>query len=194
MRTTAAPLRFPLRAGENRVTLTNLSNAGLVLGTLEARAPRTPPGYADYRQAQAPAPLGGDIRINAIDYVRKNSSQLIYQSVNDPALTPNNPAARKLNTLLFTEPGMEAEYRFRVDQAGDYRLALHYRNSRQEMDAFVTVLLDGAIPFAQCVNQPLPDTASRWDNRFLQDARGEPFPSCLEPGEHTLTLRLEAER
>ncbi len=193
MRTTAAPLRFFLREGENEVIITNLSGDGLILGTLCGKVPKALPDYALYRAQHEAAPQGGSISINSLDYESKNSSQLIFGSENNAALTPHDVTYKKLNTLIWTEPGMEAMYRFTVKEAGNYMLALHYQNDRQELDAFMSVLLDGEAPFAQCLSQPLGDTGSRWENHVFSDENGQPYFFYLPQGEHTLALRLEME-
>lgn len=192
----AAPLLFPLRAGENEITLTNISSDGLGLGSLTITEPDLKiPTYEEYRSAYAAgaAPSDGYYEVNATEYIKKNTTQAILEYENNPALTPHETARKVMNTLNWTEAGTEIEYTVDVKQDGWYQLAFHYKNEKQEFDAFETIRIDGAIPFAECLCYVFAPTGTNWTNEVLSDENGEPYYFYLTKGTHTISMKAEAE-
>ncbi len=190
IRASLEPLMFYFEQGDNAVLIENVSNDGLLLGELTASAPEFAPGYAEYIQAYANAPKGGEIYVNATSYETKNSTQVILKSENNASLTPNDVSYKKLNTLSFTDAGSEAVYRVDAPSDGLYSLSLHYKSSRQDLDTFVSVAIDGETPFNEALCLRLPDTASVWRNITFGEG-GEPYLIYLSKGEHTVSIRLE---
>lgn len=191
----AKPLYVTLKAGENKIEITNTSNDGLGLGKLYAQAPdNSTPDYATYLSEHPDSKLVTDlISINAIDYTEKNSAQIIYSSVNDPSLTPQDPVYKKLNVLSWTKAGDEIEYSFNVKQDGYYNLAFHYKNDKQEFNSYHTILIDNRLPFQELMCYPFAPTDSSWANEILSDDSGKPYMIYLTAGNHTITFKTEIE-
>ncbi len=191
---TSAPLLFPLEAGSNTITVTNISGDGLGVGNLRAEAPvYDTPSYAEYRDLHPGSPVKAKILVNSIDYIEKNTTQATYSAENNPALTPHDSEYKKINTLNWSDAGTEISYQFPVAQEGLYQIALHYRNSKEEFDVFNTIKIDGKVPFQELTNYSFPSTGSKWDNEVLSDPEGNPYLVYLTEGSHTLTIRAEQE-
>lgn len=194
---TVAPLLVELKAGENTVTVTNVSNDGLLLGKLTAEAPAAQaPTYEEYLAAlgKPVTPASGEsVAINAVDYVEKNSAQIIYETTASPAVTPYDPEYKKLNTLSWTGAGDCIDYAFTVPADGFYTLGLHYRNEKEEFNSYETILIDGAAPFRELECYAFGYTGTSWGNEVLSDGEGNPYYIYLTAGEHTLTLKAELE-
>lgn len=195
MRSTAEPLLVFFPAGKNSITLTNRSNDGLVLGTLEAQAPESKLlDYASYQAEHFNAPAGeGVFAVNAVHYVEKNDAEAVFESINNPSLTPHSSSRKRLNVLSWGNDGTMVTYRFEVEQDGNYQLALHYRNDKPEFDAFQTIMINGHVPFAECLSYAFPVTNGNWANETLHGEDGTPFLFYLEKGTHSLTLKMEKE-
>jgi ABC-type glycerol-3-phosphate transport system substrate-binding protein len=190
----AEPLLFLLQAGENVITVTNISGNGLGVGSLTVEAPADKlPSYSEYRSLHEGELVSGLLKVNSTDYILKNTTQAIYTAENNPALTPHDSEYKKLNTLTWTEAGSEITYELEAPEDGCYHIAFHYRNGKEEFDVFNTIKLDGEVPFRELLCYPFPSTENNWANETLEDAEGTPFEIYLSKGSHTLTLRAEQE-
>lgn len=191
---TSDPLLFRFEAGTNLVKITNISGDGLGLGTLALEAPVfNTPSYADYRSTRTGDLVTGLVAVNSIDYTCKNTTQAIYSSENNTALTPHNSEYKLLNTLSWSDPGAEVTYQFDAPQDGYYQIAFHYKNTKEEFDVFQTIKIDGAVPFQELRCYSFPSTGSTWTNEILHDEDGTPYEIYLTKGIHTITLRAEQE-
>ncbi len=191
---TSDPLLFLFEEGSNIVKITNISGDGLGLGTLTLEAPVfDTPSYAQYRESHSGELVNDLITVNSIDYIEKNSTQVIYSSENNPALVPHDSEYKLLNALTWNEAGIEVTYELDVPRDGLYQIAFHYRNNKEEFDVFETIRLDGVIPFQELQNYPFPSTGSSWANETLSDSQGTPYEIYLTKGIHTLSLRGEQE-
>lgn len=193
----ALPLLFYLEQGSNQIEITNVSSNGLGLGKLFIEEPKTKlPTYAEYQAANAakPGTLSKTlIELNATEYIEKNTLQIVYSSEDNPALKPHDTAYKKLNVLSWEAPGAELTYEIEVPEDGFYRLAFHYKNGKEEFDAFQTITIDGEIPFQECINYAFAPTGSTYANETFSASDGEPYLFYLTKGIHTLTLRCEQE-
>lgn len=191
----ATPLLFPLKKGENEITLTNISSDGLGLGALTISEPDLGvPSYEEYVAAHGSVePADGSYFVNAIDYVKKNSTQAILEYENNPALTPHETKYKVLNALNWTEAGTEIEYTVKVEQDGWYQLAFHYKNEKKEFDAFETIKIDGEIPFEECISYIFAPTGTTWTNEVLSKEDGTPYYFYLTAGTHTISMKAESE-
>lgn len=190
----ALPLKFPLKAGENKIEITNISSDGLGVGALTIMEPDLGiPAYAEYRTMHSAELAEETYEINAVSYTEKNSTQAIMQYENNPALTPHSNKYKVLNTLNWTEAGTEVEYEIDVKKTGYYRLAFHYKNEKNEFDAFETIRIDGEIPFEECISYRFQPTGTTWSNLVMCDEEGEAYLFYLTEGKHRLSLRAENE-
>lgn len=194
---TVHPLYVTLQAGENEIALTNEANDGLALGALYVEAPVDDcPTYEEYLAEHAGASVISDeyrIEVNAIDYKVKNSSKIIYETTASPAVTPYEAEYKHLNTLTWDGAGDEISYEIEVKQDGLYRLALHYKNEKEEFNSYETVMIDGEIPFQELACYAFPYTNGSWANETLSDEEGNSYYIYLTAGTHTLTLKSELE-
>ncbi len=189
------PLMFRLEAGENEITLTNIAANGLGLGRMTAQRPADEPaGYAEYAAAHAGKQQAASlITINAIDYFKKNSTQAIYMTEDDPAASPYDVRYKKLNTVKFTEAGTELYYELNAEQDGLYALSFHYTNEKEEYDAFESIYIDGEIPFRELKSYAFAPTGTAWTNTTLSDAEGNPYLIYLTAGRHEICIKEEQE-
>lgn len=190
----ATPLKFTLQEGINTITLRNVSSDGLGLGELKAAVPdENVMTYEEYRNTYDGNLINGLIPINSNDYLYKNSSQAIYSSVNNTALTPQDSKRKLINTLSWNAPGTEVNYELKVEEDGFYHLAIHYQNNKEEMAVFESICIDGSVPFQELMNYPFSSTSGKWANEVLADEDGKPYEIYLTKGSHILTLRSEQE-
>ncbi len=189
------PLLFPLKKGENQITVTNISSDGLGLGALTISAPDlNVPTYEEYlAQCGSVEPAEATYEINAIKYTKKNSTQAILEYENNPALTPHETKYKVLNTLNWTEAGTEIEYELDVEKDGWYQLAFHYKNEKKEFDAFETIKIDGVVPFEECISYVFAPTGTTWTNEVLSAEDGTPYYFYLTAGTHTISMKAESE-
>lgn len=190
------PLCFYLDEGENVIELQNVSSGGLAVGqiTISAAEDATM-SYKEYAADHAGKKLvsGEDamIKINAIDYVEKNSTQAIYGTEVNSALTPFDIDNDKLNTLTWSDAGTEITYEFEVKTSGKYKLAFHFQNEKDEFSAFETIKIDGQVPFREMYNYEFKPVSSGWKNETLSDEHGNAYEFYLEEGKHTLAIKSE---
>jgi len=189
------PLLFPLKQGENQITLTNISSDGLGLGALTISEPDLQvPTYEEYvAQYGNVEPAVDTYEINAIHYTKKNSTQAILEYENNPALTPHETKYKVLNALNWTEAGTEIEYQVDVEKDGWYQLAFHYKNEKKEFDAFETIKIDGSVPFEECISYIFAPTGTTWTNEVLSAEDGTPYYFYLTKGTHTISMKAESE-
>ena len=188
-------LYFRLHTGENRIRVENASADGLVLGRLYVNAPDdTVPNYAAYRGMYPGEEVSDSyLEINSVDYVRKNSTAALTTSVNNPSLKPHDSEYKKLNVVSWKKAGVEVSYNVEAEKTGLYRLALHYRNEKEDFQVFESVYIDGEIPFREFRCYGFDTTDTSWKNEILSDGEGNPYLVYLTEGSHTLTLRSEME-
>ena len=191
---TAEPLLFELNAGTNIITIMNVSSNGLGLGTIKALVPvDTTPTYSEYHNLYNGPLVTEMIEINSIDYIEKNTTQAIYSTENNPILTPHNTAYKLLNTLTWKDAGSEISYQLVAPQDGNYQIAFHYKNVKEEFTVFNTIKIDGIVPFKEMTSYGFRSTGSSWANEVLSDDEGKPYEIYLEKGTHTITMRSEQE-
>ena len=191
---TAEPLLFPLEAGKNVISILNISGNDLGLGNLKLDAPVfDTPSYSEYQSQHSDSLVTTLIPINSVDYIEKNTSQAIYSSENNPALTPHDSEYKKINTLTWSDAGSEVDYQFEAPEDGLYQIAFHYKNTKVEFDVFNTIKIDGEVPFQEMMNYSFETTGTKWENKVLSDKEGNPYQIYLTKGFHTITLRSEQE-
>lgn len=190
------PLCFYLEEGENTIELQNVSSGGLAVGEITVVAAENAViSYEEYAAENAGEKLvtGEDamIKINAIDYTEKNSTQAIYSTDVNASLTPFDIDNDKLNTLLWSDVGTEVTYEFEVKQSGKYKLGFHYQNGKDEFSSFQTIKIDGQVPFEEMYNYEFEPVASGWKNTVLSDDAGKAYEFYLEKGTHTISIKSE---
>ncbi|MCL2662196.1 MAG: extracellular solute-binding protein [Oscillospiraceae bacterium] len=193
---TTSPILFWLDKGENVLTLTNRSARTLLIGDLTVTSGNTPPAYAEYSKNRGNfIPVQGIWEINGIMYNEKNSTFLQNAATTARGATPYHPVNRLVNITMFNAIGAEAVYDFVAEDAGWYAVALHLNNDQNDFPSFVTLRVNGEIPFAEAAAFTIPGIGStnRWQNTVFADENGEPYFIYLNKGHNTISLRSDAE-
>jgi ABC-type glycerol-3-phosphate transport system substrate-binding protein len=191
---TAQPISFRLEAGENIITLKNLSARVLRTGALTASSGALMP-YSAYSALRPDAkvvhlPLQ---TVNGTMYAEKNSTFARLSATNDIGARPSDPVTRMVNVVDIIL-GAEVVYDITAAEAGLYAVALHAAVQRDDFPSFCSLRIDGNIPFAEAAAFPLqPDRAHGWSNLPFADEDGRPYYIYLDAGAHRLSLRAESE-
>jgi len=186
--TTDLPLKFLLEAGENRITLTNETSRDIRIGELGVFSeiilqPNPNHGRPQSREL---------ITVRAIYYTHKNSPFTQLEGWRDPSLYPFHPIDRRMNVLSVGEVGDEVFFTVDVPETGYYALTLHAITDQDDFSTFVTIRVNGEIPFKEAVSFPLvPFRDQRWRNQTIADADGEPLLFHLQAGENVISVRTE---
>ncbi|MCL2043057.1 MAG: extracellular solute-binding protein [Treponema sp.] len=185
--TSDIPLNFLLEQGINSIEITNETSQPLWLGELSAFTYRQPALY----RTPSGSVIQENIRINAADYVIKNSFSVFSESTSSPHITPYDPVNRKINTLTFDRSGNEVFFDFIAPHDGYYAITFRYRTEVEDFASFVSVKINGEFPFAETASYPLLPAAGRWRLHTLADENGNPYLVHLSQGTHTLSVKTE---
>jgi len=185
--TSDLPLNFILRQGENKVEIRNETSQNIWLGDLTVYSRREPPPYT----APDAAAVREFIDINAVSYVMKNSPHVSNAANSSPHIAPYDPVNRKINTINFTRAGNEVFYDFYAPKDGYYAVTFHSRSASQDFASFISVKINGEIPFAQAASYPLSPNMNVWRNQTMTDEKGEPYLFYLSQGNNTISVRTE---
>lgn len=196
----STPLLFQLENGENKITINSISSSGiLALGNLKAKSPHNIVSYERY-QNEINSQYGEQTlqkslyKVNATDYIEKNSSYVRLESEATPHVTPYSTDIRKLNVISGTswaKAGQSITYEVEVETSGYYQLGFHYINDKNEYSSFRSIYVDGQIPYKELENYAFPHTGTTWSNTHLQDKDGNPYYVYLSRGKHEITMRAE---
>ena len=194
---TALPFLFGLQAGENIIQLTNIGQSTYV-GQLTASPPVPLITYVQYR-AGVPQTVPQETQTLAISgayYIEKNSSAVTLTSINSVRATPVHPDMRLINAVAINEPGMAPTYEIHVAESGLYAIGIYAITSRVDFETFITVRINGEIPFREFKNFNLHGN-QRFNDLYFQVLYNrdtdEPFFVYLSAGVHTLSITLERE-
>lgn len=194
---TVEPLKFYLEAGQHTLTLSNQSSNGITIESLTVTAPVDVPDYISYKATHADYLIPEVIEVNAIDYVRKNSSFARLFSYESPTVAPFDPIDKKLNVIIgdaWYDPGKSIDFEVTVPEDGNYRLGLHYQTMKEDFNVFRTLRIDGQIPFAEMMAYGFKDiNGSRFGIETVSDGSGKPYEFYLTEGTHTITLTADFE-
>jgi len=182
------PLLFHLQAGENEITIHNMTSRDIEVGALTVFSERILPNY----HPPAGQPFSGFVTINAIDNTHKNSPFVQLQGIRNAALYPFHPVDRRINVVNMSQVGDEVFFTVQVPETGYYAITLHAVTEHDDLSTFVTIRINGEIPFAEVASYPLmPFADERWRNHTLVDANGDPMLFHLTAGTHELSIRTE---
>lgn len=188
---TADPFLFEMTAGEHTLQFT-VTDGGVEISAVTLRAPVEIPEYAG--QAAAGDSL---IVIEAEKLQSRSESSIRGAGEFNARLSPYSTEHRMINFLdgaSFDAAGDTATWAFTVEKEGWYQLGAYYRQSaRADFPTFVDVLIDGQIP-SQEARQVAFDYSTGFSYMTAKTSAGENETFYLTPGEHTLSLRINAER
>jgi len=195
--TTTDPLLFHLTAGNNTIEIQNIMNGQILLGDLTVKAPVARKTYAAYQALhEAALSPSENIEIDATEYSEKNSSYVRLYAFQNPSVSPFDAIDKKLNVIngaAWYRSGQEVTYTFEVEETGNYQLAFHYLNDKNEFSVFRAIYIDGAIPFEALTAYEFKATGTAtWENEVLgtDDTNYELY---LTAGTHTISFRAVTE-
>lgn len=187
-------LFFPLKEGENEVTVT-LQRGELVLSRLSFLNEETPPSYEEASSSLEGAPYTGEPLYFEAENSSCKSASTIYPIVDStsPAVSPYDVYHENLNTIggsSWSSPGQYIEWEFEVPQDGLYQIALKARqNVNIGLASYRKITIDGKVPYAELEQMSFPYSI-QYDNYVLG---GEtPFLFYLSRGSHTLRLEVSS--
>ena len=181
------PLNFYLQKGENTITIKNETSQTIWIGDLYAFSFRQPAPY----KAPVTAGFTDYINISATSYTLKNSPHISNGSNSSPHITPYDPVNRMINTINFTRAGNEAFYEVYAPQDGYYAVTFHLRTAADDFASFISVRINGEIPFAEALSYPLSPSMNRWSNQTMTDNDGKPYLFYLTQGINTISVKTE---
>lgn len=187
---TLAPFLFELSAGQHLLSLTVIDGESHIV-SLSLKA-----------QKEAPAYVAGSADGNQIIVIEgekissRNSSSIRGASEYTPTLSPYSVDRRLINHLSgasFYQAGDIVTYDFDVPETGWYSFGSFYRqNTRQDCAVFADILIDGALPFDKAAAVAFDYTT---DFSYMKAEKDEEtLTFYLEKGQHSLSLRLNAEQ
>lgn len=188
---TADPFLFELTAGEHTLTFT-VQDGGVEISGLALKAPATIPAYAGQ-------PAVGDniVVIEAEKIASRSESSIRGAGEFNARLSPYDTDHRKINYMdgaSFDAAGDTVTWNFTVPADGWYQIGAYYRqNARVDFPTFVDVLIDGAIP-SDAARQVGFNYSTGFTHMTMQTPDGEAETFYLTAGDHTLSLRINAER
>jgi len=196
LHSSALPLKFAFKAGENTITLTNVSSTKMTIKKMWLVPVIDQPDYATYSKGLS-AGSQDPIVIDAIRYASKNSSFIRLSSYGSPSVSPYSVKTKLLNIIdgiAWNKPGQSVSYKINVKTAGAYALSVHYLNDKTDYQVFRSILIDGVIPFTEVQSYAFDYTGSgSWNVETLQADDKTPYLFNLSAGEHTITFMAESE-
>ena len=184
-----APMLFELTAGEHRITLlTQDGEADLLQFSL-----RSPQTLSPYSAGNA----DGDrlIVLEGEKIYSRSRSDIRAGGEFNAALTPSVSDRILMNHLeggSFNQAGDVVTYQFSAEESGWYCFGANYRqNSREDFPVFIDLLIDGSMPSEACRAVVFDYTESF--QLMTAKTQDEPLTLWLEKGEHTLSLRINAD-
>ena len=188
LRISDRPLGFLLEAGPNTIQIFNHTSREIGLGGLGVYAMEPLPHF----QAQDPLQQEGLITLNATMYDHLNSPWVRLTNTRSPAHYPTDPVDVRINTVRMGRVGDELFYNLEITQAGYYPITLFTRTVNNDFPVFVSVRINGQIPFAEAASYVIPPFMGRdWRNHTMTSSSGEPLLFYFPVGTHTLSIRTE---
>lgn len=190
----AEPYLVYFTAGQHTLRLT-IGEQPVYIEKLTLGYPAAAGTYKEYKAQFDGQPDEAQYFEVEAEHSTEKSSSMLYPTYDrsNPATTPNDPAAVRLNTIGGGNWGDQGDYitwTVTVEKAGYYDLAMRARQSINEgLTSYRTLLVDGAVPFAEAETIPFRYNLN-WKVRTVGDGK---TPLYLTAGEHTITLRVNAE-
>ena len=190
----AEPYLIFLTAGQHSLRLT-IGEQPVYVASLTLGYPESAGTYEEYKaQFDGREDSARYFEVEA-EYSTEKSSSMLYPTYDrsNPATTPNDPAAVRLNTIGGGNWGTQGDYitwTVQVENAGYYDVAMRVRQSINEgLTSYRALLVDGQVPFEEAMAIPFRYNLN-WKVRTLGDGK---TPIYLTAGEHTITLKVNAE-
>ncbi len=188
------PLKLQLSKGSHSVDI-EIKEGSALFGDICLEAPHKTPEYEGSDEAKG----DGIVEIEGEKYSFTNNSAIHAVAEYDTSLNPYEVKDTVLNTLdsdSFCEAGQKVGYSFNVEEAGNYYIALNYRQSEKtDFPVFVDVEIDGEVPNSAFKTYGLA-YSTKYRTATLSDEKGKKLSVYLDKGEHTIsyTISMEAIR
>ena len=182
------PLKLELKKGVHTLEV-EIKEGNFLLGNLTLEAPATIEKYTGSEKAEG----SKKIETQGENYYTTNDSAVHAVVEYDSSLDPYEVKDTVLNTLdsdSFGTAGQRVTYKFDVEEAGNYYIAMNYRQSEKtDFPVFVDVAIDGKIP-----NDAFRSYGMAYSTKYrtstLEDSKGEKLSVYLEKGEHTISYTI----
>ncbi len=184
------PLGIELKKGENRIELEVAEGNFSLVGVNLTSAVE----FAGVESSEVAT--GDNLYVIEAEYPSyRNDSSVRALCEYDVALTPYNVKSRELNIIdggSFKTAGQSVGYEVNVEEAGNYYIALNYKQSdKTDFPVFVDVRVDGSILNENFKDVPL-DYNKGYVVKTLDD--GEQYLSVyLEEGVHDLSFTISVD-
>ncbi|MCR4902089.1 MAG: extracellular solute-binding protein [Butyrivibrio sp.] len=184
----SAPLMLELTSGEHEITI-EVDEGTFLLGGLRLIAPFETEAYTGSETA-----TGSElITLQGEDFTSANDSSIHGVAEYDTSLEPYAVTDTVLNTIdsdSFDSAGQSISYEFEAPSAGNYYIALNYRQSEKtDFPVFVDVKVDGEIPNDQFESYPLAYT-TKYKTSTLVDEDGNNLSIYLDAGVHEISFTI----
>ena len=183
------PLALELEKGENEITL-DISEGSVLIGNMYLEPITLVAEYSGSKEAK------GDeiIEIEAEDMTYRNDSSIRGTCEYDTNLSPlydvNNKIMNTIDGDSFTDAGQTVTYEFEVEKAGDYYIAVNYRQAdKSDFPVFLDVKIDGQLPNTQFQSYPFA-YVTKYTTEKLTDEDDNNLSVYLEKGTHTISFTI----
>ena len=184
----SSPLALELTKGTHELTI-DVNEGTFLLGNLTLVAPTAVEEYTGAEEATGDAL----ITIQGEDYTSTNDSAIHGIAEYDTSVTPYEVSDTVLNTIdsdSFSTAGQTVSYSFDVETAGNYYIAMNYRQSdKTDFPVFLDVAVDGKIPNTEFQSYPMAYT-TKYQTTTLSDEDENYLSVYLEPGTHTISYTI----
>lgn len=193
--TETEPYKLALKTGEHSFIFEKTSQK-IEISEISLTAPEQIKSYkelaATYKIENIDATV---ITLQGEEADAKSSSSFIPKSNNtDPAMTPSNAYATKINYIGSTawkNPTDSLSWNFEVEKSGYYYFYMRYKQTDLvNGDSFRWLKIDGKTPFEEAKTLRF-SYKTGWRNYIFGD-ENEPYYIWLDKGSHTLSLEVTA--
>lgn len=150
---------FDLSEGTHEIKFELISGEVKLFNIVPAEV--TTVDYVSYIATNAATEVPAPYVIEAEDIYLKNSAGIQSVYSGDKEAAPYSIENQYINTLgggTFSTPGLSVTYQVTVEQAGYYPLAIKYLMTDDTMPVYITVEVNGEVPFVEMQNYRLPSS------------------------------------
>ena len=185
------PLKVELSKGTHELEF-NVQEGKFLFGNITLSAPESVPAYKGSDKAE-----GSElITIEAEDFFERNDSSIHATGEYSTKISPLDAKVTVLNVIdedSFNKAGQTVTYKFNVEKAGNYYIAMNYRQSeKNDFPVFTDWRIDGEIPSDAFVSYPVK-ACNNFETKSLTDSDNNKLSIYLEPGEHTISITISAD-
>ncbi len=182
------PLKLELKKGKHILEF-YIKEGNALIGGITLDAPAKDAAYNGPEKAE-----GSYIaEIEGEKYSFTNDSAIHAVAEYDTSLSPYEVKDTVLNTLdsdSFNSAGQKVTYTFDAPEAGNYYIALNYRQSEKtDFPVFLDVEVDGKVP-----NEAFRSYGMAYSTKYktttLEDSEGNKLSVNLEKGSHTISFTI----